>query len=93
MVRSLEAATRQIDETRNFVDRALRDFGLLEAFECRPPRERAECLRWIAASSDSCEEEDRVSCLLDALSAGDPLVPATEQRSRQTMGRGGRPAP
>jgi pyridoxamine 5'-phosphate oxidase family protein len=72
MVRSLEAATRQIDETRNFVDRALRDFGLLEAFECRPPRERAECLRWIAASSDSCEEEDRVSCLLRCARGGRP---------------------
>jgi hypothetical protein len=68
--------TRQIGETPRFLERALVDFGLWEAFEGRPPRERSEYLRWLAASLDSDEQEDRVSHLLDALAAGDSLMPA-----------------
>jgi hypothetical protein len=73
--RGSHAVATQIGESRSFVERALLDFGLLEAFEYRPARERAQCLIWIAASSDSSELEDRVSWLLDALSSGEPLVP------------------
>ena len=78
MVQRLQVATRQIDVTRDLVERALIDFGLREAFECRPRRERAECLRWIAASSDGGEEGDRVCSLLDALASGGRLVPVED---------------
>jgi len=92
MVRPPQAATGQFDATRGFVERALRDFGLMEAFEERPPEERAACLLWIAASTDSHEEEDRVSRMLDALAGGGPLVPrqATLRRSRARASRAGR---
>jgi hypothetical protein len=87
MARRLQAQGNQVDATLQFIDRALTDFGLLEAFEHRPPGERAECLRWISASVDSRERDDRVSWLLDALAAGTALVPAPgaeRERRRQT---------
>ena len=67
--------TDKIDETRQFVQRALLDFGLLDAFEHRSVGKREGCLRWIAAAPDRSEEEDRVSHLLDALASGRPLGP------------------
>jgi hypothetical protein len=73
------AETGQVDETHHFVERALLDFGLLDTFGHRSDRERAECLRWIASAQDGDEEEDRVSCLLDALASGGPLVPSPDQ--------------
>ena len=67
-------------ETRHFVERALIDFGLLEAFEHRSLQQRANCLQWIAAASEPTEQEDRVSRLLDALADGGPLGPLSQQR-------------
>jgi hypothetical protein len=74
-VRGFQAVATQIGKSRSFVERALLDFDLQEAFQYRPARERAQCLIWIAASSDASEVEDRVSWLLDALASGEPLVP------------------
>jgi len=68
-----------ISETRRFVERALLDFELSEAFARRSCRERAAFLEWIAAASDASEMEDRVSCLLDALDCGGPLVPVSNE--------------
>ncbi|MPZ50853.1 MAG: hypothetical protein GEU75_16405 [Dehalococcoidia bacterium] len=65
---------KQTDATRDFVERALLDFGLQAEFQSRQLREQDECLSWIAGSPDNCEEENRVSYLLDALAHGDPLV-------------------
>jgi len=70
-----EAPAAHWQRKLRLVERALRDFGLMEAFEERPLEERAACLLWIAASTDSDEEEDRVSRMLDALAGGGPLVP------------------
>jgi len=69
-----EVVTGQIDETCGFVERALLDFGLQEAFKARPQREQDESLSWIAGSPDTGEEENRVSYLLDALAHGNSLV-------------------
>lgn len=55
---------------RDFFERALTDFGLLEAFQRWPVREKSACLAWIEASVDGGEEEERVSRLLDALANG-----------------------
>jgi len=64
------------EETRRFVERALLDFELMDAFRFRPREERVQCLHWIADAADSRVEEDRVSYLLDASAHGEPLVPA-----------------
>ena len=56
-----------------FVERALIDFGLLDAFLARPDAERAGCVRWLDEATDSLDEEERVSRLLDCLDAGEDL--------------------
>jgi DNA-binding MarR family transcriptional regulator len=54
-------------QSSQFVERALRDFGLLDTFESRTPEEREGCLQWIADAAGEREEERRVSRLVDDL--------------------------
>jgi DNA-binding MarR family transcriptional regulator len=68
----------RLHESRQFVDRALQDFGLMEAFESCSPQERDGCLRWIASAAGEREEEKRVSRLLDDLSQNRTLATLTE---------------
>ena len=68
--------TVSFEESQRFVERALLDFGLMDAFRFRPGEERVKCLHWIADAADSRVEEDRVSYLLDALAHGEALMPA-----------------
>ncbi|HEU0073071.1 MAG TPA: hypothetical protein VFS30_03600, partial [Dehalococcoidia bacterium] len=62
------ATAGRLRESRQFVERALQDFGLMETFESRSPQERARCLQWIASAAGEHDEEERVSRLLDDLS-------------------------
>jgi hypothetical protein len=66
-------STGRLQATTEFVRRALRDFGLMEAFEARPILEQAICLDWVNATDDERVQEDRVSWTLDCLAAGTPL--------------------
>lgn len=59
-----------------FIHRALVDFALNQAFEIRSIEERAGCLHWISEANAKNEKTSRVSDLLDALDAGEPLPPA-----------------
>jgi DNA-binding MarR family transcriptional regulator len=61
-------AAGRLKQSGQFVDRALRDFGVLDAFESRTPREREGCLQWVAEAAEEREEERRVSRLVDDLS-------------------------
>jgi hypothetical protein len=67
IAREYTIRARRFHESRQFAERALRDFGLMDAFESRPPKERERCLRWIAGAAGEREEEDRVSRVLDSL--------------------------
>ena len=73
-LRELQAITPEQQEVTQFVERALLDFGLMEAFESRPSDERAEYLRWIGAASGERAQEVRVSRLLDDLAGVGRLV-------------------
>jgi hypothetical protein len=73
---NLDAVKLRFQETTGFVERALIDFGLMEAFESRSPFEQAECLQWIAAAIRPKEQDHRVSVLLDDLARGAPLAPS-----------------
>jgi DNA-binding MarR family transcriptional regulator len=64
--------------SRQFVERALLDFGLMNAFESRPAPERERCLRWIANAEEEREEERRVSRVLDDLVHSRPLPMSVE---------------
>ncbi len=59
--------THEISATKHFVERALLDFELDEAFKNRPAPEQAQWLSWIASAPSEKAEEYRVSLLLDAL--------------------------
>jgi hypothetical protein len=59
--------TPEISATRHFVERALIDFELDEAFRKRPPSEQTQWLTWISSAPGEKAEEYRVSLLLDAL--------------------------
>jgi hypothetical protein len=63
----------RLQATTEFVRRALRDFGLMEAFENRQILEQAVCLDWVNATDDERLQEDRVSRILDCLAAGASL--------------------
>jgi hypothetical protein len=67
------AITSGSTELDGFVQRALLDFGLSEAYELRSARERVGCLLWIALAGETDEVDLRVSALLDALDSGSPL--------------------
>ena len=69
----LPALIDQIAETETFVHRTLIEFGLLDTFEGRSPWERIHCLQWIASSCDRSMAHEKVSRLLDALDAEEPL--------------------
>ena len=64
----LPGPDERLDQSRQFVERALRDFGLTDAFESRPQMERERCLRWVATADGEREEERRVSRVLNDLS-------------------------
>lgn len=66
-------ATRRFRETTEFVERALRDFGLWEDFQSRSGEERTGCLRWIDAAVGERSQEERVSQMLDCLAFGQML--------------------
>jgi hypothetical protein len=66
-------ARRRFQETTEFVDHALLDFGLKDQFESRSAEERAKCLRWVDAAVGERAQEARVSQLLDGLASGEPL--------------------
>jgi DNA-binding MarR family transcriptional regulator len=74
----LPSPSTPLNQSRQFVERALQDFGLIEAFESRPSLERERCLRWIAAAEGEREEERRVSRVLDDLSSGRALPQGRE---------------
>jgi hypothetical protein len=69
-------------EVRLFAERALVDFGLMEAYQSREASEREECLRWLQASRGDVEEERRVSLLLDSLWERAPLPGSTTVAGR-----------
>jgi hypothetical protein len=73
---NLDAVNSRVQETIRFVERALIDFGLMDAFESRSPYEQAECLQRIAAAVRPKEQDHRVSVLLDDLARGAPLAPS-----------------
>ena len=60
-------------KARQFAERALIDFALLDAFEARPEPEREACLRWIALAASMGEQESRVTRMLGELVSGNPL--------------------
>lgn len=60
-------------DAESFVQRTLTDFGLSDAFADCSPWERIHCLQWIASSGNLSTAEERVSQLLDALDAEEPL--------------------
>ena len=66
-------AKRRLQQTSEFVERALRDFGLWEDFESRSGKEREACLQWIDAAVGERAQEDRVSEMLDCLAFGQAL--------------------
>ena len=66
-------STSRLEESRQFVERALRDFGQEEAFQSRTPLEREPCLQWIGQAAGEDEEERRVSRLVNDLSYNGPL--------------------
>ncbi len=66
--------THEISATKHFVERALIDFELQDAFRDRPPKEQEQWLRWIAAAPNERAEEYRVSFLLDALYRKAPIA-------------------
>ena len=68
------ATTRErLEATKAFVERALIDFELGDAFRARPRKERESCLRWIDAALGERAQEERVSEVLDCLAFGGPL--------------------
>jgi len=69
----LPALIDQLGETERFVHRALVDFDLFDAFQDTSPWERIHCLQWIASSCDRLTAGERISQLLDALDAQEPL--------------------
>ena len=73
MHREFIAVADRFQETSGFVQRALRDFGLLDAFESQPDEDQAACMRWADAAVDDRDQEARVSQLLDFLARGLPL--------------------
>ena len=77
MTSATEFTTSHRPRLDGFVERALIDFALEEAFEARPAAERAACLHWISGAFCRDEEDSRVSELLDALDAGKPLPPGS----------------
>ena len=71
---SERATTKErMDDTKAFVERALIDFELNEAFWARPSRERDACLRWVDAALGERAQEERVSEVLDCLAFGRAL--------------------
>lgn len=73
------STAERFNESHLFLERALMDFGLMDAFDSRPRVERQRCMEWIAAAGEDREEEKRVSRVLGALSRGKAL-PATPGR-------------
>ena len=73
MHREFITVADRLQETSGFVQRALRDFGLLEAFEAHTDEDQAACVRWVDAAIDDRDQEARVSQLLDFLAHGLPL--------------------
>lgn len=69
----LPALTDPIAQTETFVHRTLLEFGLLDTFQDYSPWERIHCLHWIASSCDRSTAHEKVSLLLDALDAEEPL--------------------
>lgn len=63
-----------------FVERALIDFDLLDAFLARDEEEREAFERWFEGAESSRAEEERVSQLLDCLDAGLQLPPYNRRR-------------
>jgi hypothetical protein len=69
--------THEISATRHFVERALIDFELDDAFKNRPEPEQTQWLNWIASAPTEKAEEYRVSLLLDALAHEEHLPTST----------------
>jgi hypothetical protein len=68
------ATTRErLEETKAFVERALVDFELSDAFRARSRKERESCIRWVDAALGERAQEERVSEVLDCLVFGRPL--------------------
>lgn len=64
---------RRFQKTSEFVERALKDFELFDAFLSRSIEERTSCLKWIDAAVGETAQEDRVSDMLDCLAFGREL--------------------
>lgn len=71
---------------QRFLERALADFALTEAYALRSHLERSRCAEWVEASAGATEEEDRVSRLLDALWFDRPLPPGPGDRIDPVLG-------
>jgi hypothetical protein len=69
----LPALIDQTSATESFVHRTLIEFGLFDAFQGYSPWERIHCLQWIASSCDRPTAHEKISRLLDALDAEEPL--------------------
>jgi hypothetical protein len=67
MSNQLQTANHKLHETTQFVFRALRDFGLMDAFESLSAQEKGRLLRWIDAARSEQAQEERVSDALDCL--------------------------
>ena len=75
MVEIYNTTAGEARSAERFMERALTDFALTEAYALRSARERDSCVAWVEASESTSEEEDRVSQLLDALWFDRPLPP------------------
>ena len=66
-------ARQRLQITTEFVERALLDFELWEAFQARAQEERDACLAWVDAALGERAQEERVSEVLDCLALQRPL--------------------
>lgn len=83
-----EATAIDIEETQGMVQRVLIDFDLADEFQSRLARERRACLRWISASVDNRDEEERIGRMLDTLYYGRPLPSGDTPRGPHLMTKG-----
>ncbi|HHI69711.1 MAG TPA: hypothetical protein ENJ91_01815 [Rhodobacteraceae bacterium] len=55
----------------DFVEQALKDSGLMEAYQQRPPYQRNDYLGWISRAARDSTQQKRLLQMLDELRAGD----------------------
>ena len=65
------ALKRPINPMPAFVENALREQGLMEAFQRRPPYQRNDYLGWISGAKRPATRARRLAQMLEELESGD----------------------